>query len=169
MKVTKSRIRQLINESIQKILKEDWQDTSWKNDDVEVTIGDVDRYLGPNMIDIDIRELVTQMRKPPSEIITSQERVDMADFGKYKENCDTDERDPSRDWIWFPVYVLKQDGKFLSVLDGNHRLEKAVQNNYTVHIAKWPEGVQRDFPTIKAKVLDLDDPNTPEDFISVLG
>ena len=162
-------IRKLIKESIVNILKEGWQDTSWKNDDVEVTIGDVDSYLGPHMEDIDIRSLVSQMRKPPSQIITSQERVDLADFGKYKENSAPSERDPSKDWICFPVYVLKKDGKFLSVLDGNHRLEKAVQNNYTMHIAKWPEGVKRDFSTIKAKVLDLDDPNTPKDFISVLG
>jgi len=165
MRITRRQLRCLIESTI----KEAWTDTAWKNDDAEVTIGDVDRYLGPHMEDVNIRTLVSQMRKPPSQIITSQERVDMADFGKYKENASPDERDPSRDWIWFPVYILKQDGKFLSVLDGNHRLEKAVQNNYTMHIAKWPADVQRDFPTIKAKVLDLDDPGTPKDFIAVLG
>ena len=165
MKLNRRQLRRLIESTI----KEAWTDTAWKNDDGEVTIGDVDRYLGPAMVDVNIRTLVSQMRNPPSKIITSQERVDMADFGEYKENASPDERDPSRDWIWFPVYILKKDGKLLSVLDGNHRLEKAVQNNYTMHIAKWPEGVQRDFDTIKAKVLDLDDPNTPEDFIAVLG
>tara|TARA_R110000803_G_scaffold88916_1_gene155956 strand:+ start:1404 stop:1901 length:498 start_codon:yes stop_codon:yes gene_type:complete len=165
MKLSRRQLRRLIESTI----KEAWTDTSWKNDDVEVTIGDVDSYLGPHMEDVNIRTLVSQMRKPPSQIITSQPRVDMADFGKYKENASPDERDPSRDWIWFPVYILKKGGKFLSVLDGNHRLEKAVQNNHTMHIAKWPASVQRDFPTIKAKVLDIDDPNTPEEFIAVLG
>jgi hypothetical protein len=47
----------------------------------------------------------------------------------------------------YPIIVVKSGGQYKYVLDGNHRLQKAID-----------EGVE----TIKAKVLDLSDPE-PKD------
>jgi len=64
------------------------------------------------------------------------------------------ERDPKRveaaDLI-YPIVLVRSDGKFISILDGQHRVVKAI----------------RDGVNIKAKVLDLD--LAPEEFKSVFG
>ena len=53
----------------------------------------------------------------------------------------------------FPIIITKKGGKFIEVLDGNHRLQKAVD---------------QDKP-LKAKVLNLDDAKTPENFKKMFG
>jgi hypothetical protein len=64
------------------------------------------------------------------------------------------ERDPKRveaaDLI-YPIVLVRSDGEFISILDGQHRVVKAI----------------RDGVNIKAKVLDLD--LAPEEFKSVFG
>ena len=45
----------------------------------------------------------------------------------------------------YPIIVISKHGKYSMLLDGNHRLQKAIYNN---------------MPTIKGKVLELD--NAPE-------
>jgi len=49
----------------------------------------------------------------------------------------------------FPIIVVKKDNQFQYVLDGNHRLQQAIDNKVE---------------TIKAKILNLDNPETPENF-----
>ena len=134
----------LLLENWREYITEDWRDTSWKTDDDKVTIGDVVDYLDNQEIptvDVapsDIRDQVLKSRNkdrlPVGPGITSQKRVDDADLN-------------------FPIIITKKDGKFTQVLDGNHRLQKAFEQD----------------KALKAKILDLDDPETPEVFKRMFG
>jgi len=131
----------LLLESWREFLTEDWRDTSWEDDDEKITIGDVVDHLGDETIDVipsDVRDQVLKSRGkdrlPVGPGITSQDRIDKADLS-------------------FPIIITKKGGKFIEVLDGNHRLQKAVD---------------QDKP-LKAKVLNLDDAKTPENFKKMFG
>ena len=120
-----------------KLLLENWRDTSWKDDGGEVTIEQVDDYLGDKTIDIvpsDVRDQVLKCRGKPRLPTTSQDRIDKADLS-------------------FPIIVAMEGSEYISVLDGNHRLQRAVDEN----------------KPLEAKVLDLDDTNTPENFKKMFG
>ena len=54
----------------------------------------------------------------------------------------------------YPVIVVKSEGQYRFVLDGNHRLQKAIDEK---------------IESIKAKILDLDNPETPEVFKKMFG
>ena len=54
----------------------------------------------------------------------------------------------------YPVIVVKSGGQYRFVLDGNHRLQKAIDE---------------EVESIKAKILDLDNPETPEVFKRMFG
>lgn len=132
----------LLLESWREFLTEDWRDTSWEDDDEKITIGDVADHLGDETIDVipsDVRDQVLKSRGkdrlPVGPGITSQDRIDKADLS-------------------FPIIITKKGGKFLDVLDGNHRLQRAVDE---------------DVKSIKAKILDLDNPETPENFKKMFG
>ena len=59
-------------------------------------------------------------------------------------------RDPARVQaadLNYPLIVTKVNGKFKKILDGQHRLVKAITNNE---------------PTVKVKVLDID--SAPDDY-----
>ena len=117
-----------------------WCDTSWEDDGEKVTIGQVDDYLikiGNKIIPInpsDVRDQVLKSRGKPRLPTTSQDRIDKADLS-------------------FPIIVAMEGGEYISVLDGNHRLQRAVDEN----------------KPLKAKVLDLDNPETPENFKKMFG
>jgi len=117
----------LLLENWRKYLNEDWRDTSWEADDEKVTIGDVVDYLGDETVDINVLELSQQLPELPTQ---GEERVAAAN-------------------LEYPIIVVKSRGQYQSVLDGNHRLQKAIDE---------------DVETIKAKILDLDNPETPEMF-----
>jgi len=125
-------IMKLLLENWRKYITEDWRDTSWKNDEDEVTIGDVIDYLGEDTIDINVLELSRQLPPLPT---AGAERVSAAS-------------------LEFPIIVVKFGGKYQFVLDGNHRLQKAIDENVE---------------NISARILDLDNPETPEVFKKVLG
>ena len=122
----------LLLEEWRKYITEDWRDTSWETDDGKVTIGQVVDYLGDETVDINVLELSQQIPRRPT---TAAARVAAAS-------------------LEFPIMVVKFGGKYQYVLDGNHRLQKAID-----------EGVE----SIKARILDLDNPKTPEVFKKVLG
>jgi hypothetical protein len=135
----------LVFENWRKYLTEDWQDTYWKTDDgKKITIGDVVNYLDNQkiakvpVVPSEIRDQVLKSRNkdrlPVGPGITSQKRVDDADLN-------------------FPIIITKKDGKFIEVLDGNHRLQKAFEQG----------------EPLKARVLDLDNPETPEVFKRMFG
>tara|TARA_R110001606_G_scaffold88112_2_gene198309 strand:+ start:2044 stop:2460 length:417 start_codon:yes stop_codon:yes gene_type:complete len=138
MKLTSKKLKQIISE----VLSEGWEDTSWSLEGGEkVTIGEIDKYLGNETVDVDPVKVKDQVLKargkdrlPVGQGITSQERVDAADLS-------------------FPIIAAMQGGKYISVLDGNHRLQKAVDHN----------------KPLKAKILDLDNPETPEKYKELFG
>jgi hypothetical protein len=57
--------------------------------------------------------------------------------------------------------VVKFGGKYQYVLDGNHRLQKAIDSIDDEEV--------EEVENIKARILDLDNPKTPEVFKKVLG
>ena len=128
----------LLLENWREFLTEDWRDTSWEDDGGKIMIGDVADHLGDKTIDVvplDVRDQVLKSRGKDRLPTTSQDRIDKADLS-------------------FPIIITKKGGKFLDVLDGNHRLQKAIDENVE---------------SIKAKILDLDNPETPEVFKKMFG
>ena len=122
----------LLLENWRKFITEDWRDTSWENDDEKVTIGDVVDYLGDETVDINVLELSQQLPPLPTR---GEERVAVAS-------------------LEYPIIVVKSGGQYRSVLDGNHRLQRAIDE---------------EVESIKAKILDLDNPETPEAFKRMFG
>ena len=122
----------LLLENWRKYLTEDWRDTSWQTDDEIVTIGDVVDYLGDKTVDINVLELSQQLPSLPTQ---GAERVAAAS-------------------LEYPIIVVKSGGQYRYVLDGNHRLQKSIDNKVE---------------TMKAKILDLDNPETPEKIKRIFG
>ena len=123
----------LLLENWRKYLTEGWRDTSWENDEEKVTLGEIDDFLGDKTIDINVLELSKQIPPLPTR---GEERVAAAS-------------------LEFPIIVVKKDGKFKYVLDGNHRLQKAIN---------------QEVETIKAKILDVSaEAETPERFKKMFG
>ena len=125
----------LLLENWRKFVTEDWRDTSWETDDDKVTIGDVVDYLdylGDKTVDINVLELSQQLPELPTR---GAERVAAASLD-------------------YPIIVVKSRGQYRSVLDGNHRLQKAIDEK---------------IESIKAKILDLSDTKTPEKFKRTFG
>jgi len=122
----------LLLENWREYITEDWRDTSWKNDEDEVTIGEVVGYLGNKTVDINVLELSQQLPSLPTR---GAKRVAAAS-------------------LEYPIIIVKRDGQYQYVLDGNHRLQKAIDE---------------EVESIKAKILDLDNPETPERFKKMFG
>jgi uncharacterized ParB-like nuclease family protein len=123
----------LLLENWRNYLTESWRDTSWENDEGKVTLGEIDDFLGDKTIDINALELSKQIPPLPTR---GEERVAAAS-------------------LEFPIIVVKKDGKFKYVLDGNHRLQKAIN---------------QEVETIKAKILDVSaEAKTPERFKKMFG
>jgi len=103
-------------------------DTSWEDGDIKVTIKEVLKYLNDNKVTV---EEVSTDRLKPILIAGPRDpkRVQAADL-KYPA-----------------VVVVDMKGKYKSILDGNHRVEKAINN---------------DIPTIKVRELDLRE--APEEY-----
>ena len=123
----------LLLENWREYLAEDWRDTSWETDVDKVTLGEIDDFLGDETIDINVLELSRQIPALPTR---GKERVAAAS-------------------LEFPIIVIKKDGQFKYVLDGNHRLQKAIN---------------QEVETIKAKILDVSaEAETPERFKKMFG
>jgi len=124
----------LLFENWRKYITEDWRTSAtWTAKDGEKrTLGDVVDYLGDETVDVNVLELSQQLPPLPTR---GAERVAAAS-------------------LEYPVIVVKSGGQYRFVLDGNHRLQKAID-----------EKVE----TIKAKILDLDNPETPEVFKKMFG
>ena len=122
----------LLLENWREYITEDWRATSWENDDEKVTIGDVLDYLEDAVVDIDVLELSQQLPSLPTQ---GAERIAAAN-------------------LEFPIIVVKSGGQYRYVLDGNHRLQKAINQKAE---------------SIKAKILDLDNPKTPDVFKKMFG
>ena len=126
--------RQLINEANKRMLGENWKDTSWEDDDGKITIGDVVDYIGDNVRNISVVDLQNKLKSQLDKVTKDEERIMKAD-------------------LKYPIILVQKDGEFSYVLDGNHRLAKAIMTGEEY---------------IKAKVLYLDDKDTPEEFKRLL-
>ena len=116
---------------IRKILSEGWGDTSWVTDTEKITIQDVLNYLSNHKVyDIPVQYIVDTLGNSFTRVQTEPERILKADLS-------------------YPIVIVKKNGKLSYVLDGNHRMTKAIDMGED---------------TIKTKVLDLDDPNVPPVF-----
>jgi len=122
----------LLLENWKRFIAESWRDTSWENDEDKVTLGEIDDFLGDKTVEIDVLELSKQIPALPTR---GEERVAAASLD-------------------FPIIVVKKDGQFKYVLDGNHRLQKAIN---------------QEVETIKAKILDVSAEETPERFRKMFG
>ena len=130
----------LLLENWRKYITEDWRDTSWETDEDKVTLGEIDDFLGDETIDINVLELSRQIPALPTR---GKERVAAAS-------------------LEFPIIVIKKDGQFKHVLDGNHRLQKAINSHEDPSIST--------VETIKAKILDVSaEAETPERFKKMFG
>ena len=130
----------LLLENWREYLAEDWRDTSWETDEDKVTLGEIDDFLGDETIDINVLELSRQIPALPTR---GKERVAAAS-------------------LEFPIIVIKKDGQFKHVLDGNHRLQKAINSHEDPSI--------NTVETIKAKILDVSaEAETPERFKKMFG
>jgi len=107
-------------------------DTYWQDGDVKLTIKDVVKYLDNNKVPTKIVSI--NKIKP---IIIDQDYKGVNKDRVQKSNLD------------YPIIVVKKNGKYKSILDGNHRAFKALDTNKK---------------TIKVREVDLDDPNIPEDY-----
>ena len=145
MVVYYSGVVDMVNEMIQlintlyNIIKEsinegDWKDTAWEDDDGKITIGDIVDYIGDNVRNISVSDLQNKLKSQLDKVTKDEERIMKAD-------------------LQYPIILVQKDGEFSYVLDGNHRLAKAILTGEEY---------------IKAKVLYLDDKNTPEDFKRLL-
>ena len=116
---------------IRKILSEGWGDTSWVTDTEKITIHDVLNYLSNHKVyDIPVQYIVDTLDNPFTRVKTEPERILQADLS-------------------YPIVIVKKNGKLSYILDGNHRMTKAIE-------------IGED--TIKTKILDLDNPNVPPVF-----
>ncbi len=108
--------------------------TSWEDEDgkIKVTIKDVIKYLDEN--DIPVKTISLDKIKP---IIIDQ---DYKNKNKNRVNASS---------LEYPIIVIKKNGKYKSILDGNHRAFKAVNSN-----AK----------NIKVREIDLSSPSTPDEY-----
>ena len=108
---------------IKRILQESYKNTSLSDGDVTITISDVEDFLGDNgVIDIPVKDI--------EHLSINKDKVD---DGTIKRVMGSD--------LSYPIIVIKSGGEYTTVLDGNHRLQKAINTNVEY---------------IQAKVLDLD-------------
>ena len=138
--------RELIEESNKRMLGENWSDTlrygnensnhkpSWYDEEDEITIDDILDYIGDNVRNISVVDLQNKLKSQLDKVTKDEERIMKAD-------------------LQYPIILVQKDGEFSYVLDGNHRLAKAIMTGEEY---------------IKAKVLYLDDKDTPEEFKRLL-
>jgi lipopolysaccharide biosynthesis protein len=134
----KHRDQILLSEAYSKIIEsmhgDNWQETSWEdttNDGklVKVTISDLFAFSK----DMPISEINVDSLKPLALHQTKTDPETLANI--QKANLD------------YPILILNKNNGKQSILDGHHRLQKAITNK---------------IPKIKAKVLNISD--MPEDW-----
>jgi hypothetical protein len=138
VKITKSKLRQIIKEEIQenirRTLRENWLATKWANDHYTITISNILDHIGDETHNLPVSYLENKFKDNLDIITKDEERV-------------------MRSNLSYPIIIVKKGGDLSYVLDGNHRLMKSIMTGKKF---------------IKSKILDLDDPDTPIEFKEVL-
>jgi len=122
-------------DSIRKIIREvlsesSWEETSWKTDTEKITIQDVLSHVDDKIYDIPVKQIVDTLGASFTTVKKDLDRVLKADLN-------------------YPIIIVKKKGELSYILDGNHRMKKAIE-------------IGAD--TIKSKILDLDSENIPPVF-----
>ena len=132
----------LLFEDWEKYIYGDWQNTYWEGEGgAVVTIGqildEVVHYaaLGDGPISVNVEEIAHLSIVKDK---TDQETLDRINAGS----------------LAYPIILIKSQGEYKFVLDGNHRLQKAVN-------------IEQD--TLLARILDLDNPETPAEWVELFG
>jgi intein/homing endonuclease len=116
---------------IRRILREGWEDTGWETDTKKITIQDVLDYLDNDEVyNLSVKTILDTIGDKFTIVKTDSDRILKADLNH-------------------PIIIVKKNGQLSYILDGNHRMKKAIE-------------VGED--TIKVKILDLDKPNIPPTF-----
>ena len=117
--------------TIRRILRESWEDTGWETDTEKITIQDVLDYLDNDEVyNLSVKTILDTIGDKFTTVKKDLDRILKADLSH-------------------PIIIVKKNGELSYILDGNHRIKKAIE-------------VGED--TIKAKILDLDRPNIPPTF-----
>jgi len=88
-------------------------ETFWEDGDLKITIGDVISYLDQQKVpvkDVDLNKV--------KEILIDQDYT-----GKQKDRA-------RKANLNYPIIVVVKDGKYKSILDGNHRVFKAIEQDH---------------------------------------
>ena len=122
---------ELVNQILENV---EGMDTFWEDETgkTKVTIKDVVKYLDDN--DMPVKNISIDKIKP---IIIDQDYKN-----KNKKRVEASN-------LEYPIIVIKKNGKYKSILDGNHRAFKAVNS---------------DKKSIKVREIDLSSSNTPEEY-----
>lgn len=116
---------------IRRILRESWKDTGWETDTEKITIQDVLDYLDNDEVyNLSVKTILDTIGDKFTTVKKDLDRILKADLN-------------------YPIIIVKKKGELSYILDGNHRMKKAIE-------------VGED--TIKVKILDLDKPNIPPTF-----
>jgi hypothetical protein len=122
-----------------KLLFENWRDTSWETDGEHVALSDVIEHLSvQEAVDINALELSQQLLHLTGRDFTGCLKAERVEAASLK----------------YPIIVVKNGGQYRFILDGNHRLQKAINE---------------EVENIKARILDIDSPETPEVFKKMFG
>jgi len=134
-----------------------WQDTSWETDGEQVALSDViDHLSAQEPVDINILELTRYLLPggvplwdydPHRVAAASLEYPIIIVLNAPVEGWTSWDSEAMR--YFFSQLFADDVGRYKYILDGNHRFQKAIN-----------EKVE----SIKAKILDLDSPETPEVF-----
>lgn len=136
MRITESKLRRIIRS----VIVESLDGTSWGGGESgeKITLRDVLEYFKANNImpkEFDTQSLFYKLSG-------GKEVLNIIEKGGEESN-----RRVEASSLEYPVIVVMRDGDIKYVLDGNHRLQKAKNN---------------DVESIQVYVLDLDDPRIPE-------
>jgi hypothetical protein len=118
----------------------DWRDTSWTlypRSDEKVTIEEVIEHLSVHKTHNISIEKITKHIIPGGVPDWEYNRIRVTAAN-----------------LEYPIIIVQSENKYRYILDGNHRLQKAINEENE---------------NIKVKILDLDDPDTPEMFKKVFG
>jgi len=123
-------------DSIRKIIREvllesSWDETSWETDTEKITIQDVLDYLDNDEVyNLPVKHIADTLGDSFTSVKKDLDRILKADLN-------------------YPIIIVKKKGELSYILDGNHRMKKAIE-------------IGAD--TIKGKILDLDSENIPPVF-----
>ena len=136
MRITESRLRK----TIRSVIAESLDGTSWEGGESgeKITLRDVLEYFKANNImpkEFDTQSLFYKLSG-------GKEILNIIEKGGEESS-----RRVEAASLEYPVIVVMRDGDIKYVLDGNHRLQKAKNN---------------DVESIQAYILNLDDPRIPD-------